>query len=93
MTGARVVKAFNAIGANSLRDLGKPRGAAGRIALPVCGDDDAAKAVATELVDEVGFDTVDAGMLAAGRRFQLGMDTSCKDLGAEELRSRLAALK
>ena len=93
MTGARVVKAFNAIGANSLRDLGKPRGAAGRIALPVCGDDDAAKAVVTELVDEVGFDTVDAGMLAAGRRFQLGMDTSCKDLGAEELRSRLAALK
>ncbi len=93
MKGARVVKAFNAIGAQSLRDLGKLRGSVGRIALPICGDDEAAKAVTSELVDEVGFDTVDAGMLAAGRKFQLGMETSCKDLEAAELRARLAAVR
>ena len=38
--------------------------------LPICGDDEGAKAAATQLVDETGFDAVDAGALAAGRKFR-----------------------
>ena len=40
-----VIKAFNNIHAQHLLELGQPKGAAGRIALPVAGDDDKAKAV------------------------------------------------
>src|SRR4051794_861313 len=59
--GRPVVKAFNNIYAQHLMDLGRPAGTAGRIALPVAGDDDAAKALVLRLVDELGFDGVDAG--------------------------------
>jgi predicted dinucleotide-binding enzyme len=38
-----VIKAFNSIYAKHLMDLGKNRGDAGRLALPVSGDDGAAK--------------------------------------------------
>ena len=41
-------------------ELGRPKGTAGRIALPVAGDDKAAKAIVLKLVDELGFDGVDA---------------------------------
>jgi predicted dinucleotide-binding enzyme len=51
-------------------DLGKPKGTPGRIALPVAGDDPAAKAVVMRLVDELGFDPVDAGPLSESWRQQ-----------------------
>ncbi len=56
-----VVKAFNNIYARHLLELGKPKGAAGRIALPVAGDDPRAKEVVIRLVEELGFDGLDAG--------------------------------
>src|SRR5580700_6381173 len=52
----QVVKAFNNIYAEHLLKLGKPKGTPGRIALPVAGDDPAAKAIIVKLVDELGFD-------------------------------------
>jgi hypothetical protein len=61
--GRPVVKAFNNIYAEHLLKLGKPAGAAGRIALPVAGDNSGAKAVVLRLIDELGFDGVDAGGL------------------------------
>jgi hypothetical protein len=57
--GHPVIKAFNNIYAQHLLENGKPAGAPGRIALPVAGDDAAAKKVVLELVDELGFDAVD----------------------------------
>ena len=60
--GRPVVKAFNNIFASHLLQLGRPAGAAGRIALPVAGDDPG-KAVVLQLVDELGFDAIDAGSL------------------------------
>ena len=39
-----MIKAFNNIYARHLLELGRPKGATGRIALPVSGDDEAAKA-------------------------------------------------
>src|SRR4030095_4664272 len=53
--GRSVVKAFNNIYAEHLYELGRPSGSPGRIALPVAGDDSAAKAVVLRLIDELGF--------------------------------------
>src|SRR3954463_16003834 len=61
--GRPVVKAFNNIHAQHLMERGRPAGTPGRIALPVAGDDPAAKAVVLRLIDELGFDGVDAGGL------------------------------
>jgi 8-hydroxy-5-deazaflavin:NADPH oxidoreductase len=65
-----VIKAFNNIYAEHLLKLGKPKGTPGRIALPVAGDDDRAKAIVLRLIDELGFDGVDAGSLDESWRQQ-----------------------
>ena len=67
---AKVVKAVNNIFFKHLATLGRPSGAPDRSALPIAGDDTEAKAAATELLDVLGFDAVDAGPLAEGWRFQ-----------------------
>ena len=68
--GHPVVKAFNNIHAQHLMERGQPAGTPGRIALPVAGDDPAAKAVVLRLIDELGFDGVDAGGLDESWRQQ-----------------------
>jgi len=65
-----VVKAFNNIHAEHLLKLGQPKGTPRRIALPVAGDDDAAKAIVLKLIDDLGFDGVDAGSLDESWRQQ-----------------------
>ncbi len=70
LAGATVVKAFNNIYAQHLLESGKPAGAPGRIALPVAGDDAAAKQTVMSLVDALGFDAVDAGSLDESWRQQ-----------------------
>jgi predicted dinucleotide-binding enzyme len=91
--GRPVVKAFNNIYAKHLQDLGKPAGAPGRIALPVAGDDPAAKAVVLRLIDEIGFDGVDAGTLDDSWRQQPGTPVYTTDLDAAGVRQALAAAK
>ena len=91
LNGARVVKAFNTISAPRLAHGGKAAGAPDRIALPVAGDDDAAKRVVAGLVDELGFDVVDAGTLDASWRQQPGTPVYLADLGASALRDTLSA--
>ncbi|MCX4765103.1 NAD(P)-binding domain-containing protein [Streptomyces sp. NBC_01275] len=59
--GHPVIKAFNGTYAQDILDRPRPAGAADRIALPVAGDDAVAKAKVRALIDEIGFDTVDAG--------------------------------
>lgn len=70
--GRPVIKAFNNIYWKHLLENGKPKGAAGRIALPVSGDDPHAKSTVLNLVEELGFDGVDAGTLASSWRQQPG---------------------
>ncbi|WP_329456693.1 NADPH-dependent F420 reductase [Streptomyces sp. NBC_01497] len=69
---AHVVKAFNNIFFKHLAVLARPAGAADRTALPIAGDDAEAKRHATELLSLLGYDTVDAGVLAEGRLFEPG---------------------
>lgn len=70
LPGARYVKAFNNILAHHLPRLARAAGTADRSALPIAGDDDQAKAEAVELIDALGYDTVDAGPLAGSWRFE-----------------------
>jgi hypothetical protein len=88
--GRPVIKAFNNIYARHLLELGRPKGAAGRIALPVSGDDEAAKAIVLKLVDELGFDGVDAGGLDESWRQQPGTPVYTKDFDAEGVRRSLS---
>jgi 8-hydroxy-5-deazaflavin:NADPH oxidoreductase len=92
LPGARVVKAFNAIYWETLRDLGRPSGDPHRIAIPISGNDEEAKRTVAALIDQIGFDAVDAGNLAeGGRKHQPGTPIYIAELGSGELRSRLAA--
>lgn len=88
--GRPVVKAFNNIRAQHLMDLGRPAGAPDRIALPVAGDDEGAKAVVMRLIDALGFDAIDAGGLDESWRQQPGTPVYSTDLNAEGVRRALA---
>jgi predicted dinucleotide-binding enzyme len=88
--GRPVIKAFNNIYADHLGDYGRPAGTPGRIALPVAGDDDAAKAVVMQLIDELGFDAVDAGSLDQSWRQQPGSPVYTADLDADGVRRALS---
>jgi 8-hydroxy-5-deazaflavin:NADPH oxidoreductase len=88
--GRPVVKAFNNIFARHLLERGQPRGAAGRIALPVAGDDRRAKDVVIRLLDELGFDGVDGGSLDESWRQQPGTPVYGSDLDAAGVRRALA---
>jgi len=88
--GRPVVKAFNNIYAQHLLERGKPRGAAGRIALPVAGDDKRAKEIVIKLLDELGFDGVDAGGLDDSWRQQPGSPVYGTDFDAEGVKEALA---
>ncbi|GBQ78587.1 hypothetical protein AA14337_1204 [Acetobacter malorum DSM 14337] len=88
--GRPVIKVFNNIYAQHLLENGKPHGAAGRIALPVSGDDAAAKKQVMALVDQLGFDSVDAGSLADSWRQQPGTPVYCGDFDAAGVRKALA---
>uniref|UniRef100_A0AAU2JIX3 NAD(P)-binding domain-containing protein n=1 Tax=Streptomyces sp. NBC_00049 TaxID=2903617 RepID=A0AAU2JIX3_9ACTN len=68
--GHRVIKAFNGTYAQDILDRHRPAGDPERIALPVAGDDEAAKKAVRALIDELGFDTVDAGGLDESWRQQ-----------------------
>lgn len=87
--GRPVIKAFNNIYAQHLRVGGKPAGAEGRIALPVAGEDPA-KLTVMQLVEELGFDAVDAGGLEESWRQQPGTPVYAADHDAEGVRRGLA---
>jgi predicted dinucleotide-binding enzyme len=90
---SKVVKAFNHIYAAQLTTDGRPPETKNRRALVIAGDDPAAKAVVTQLLDDFGFDTVDAGPLKEGWRIQRDTPGYGPRRNAEELRRDLAVAK
>ena len=90
---SKVVKAFNHIYASELTTHGQPAGSKNRRALVIAGDDQTAKNTVTHLLDEFGFDTVDAGPLKEGWRIQRDTPGYGPRRTAEELRKDLAAAK
>jgi predicted dinucleotide-binding enzyme len=88
--GFPVIKAFNNIVAPSLAARAAPQGSPDRIALSVAGDPEESRARVLRLVDELGFDPVDAGPLSESWRQQPGTPCYCKDLGAAAMKEALA---
>ncbi|MFF9507759.1 NADPH-dependent F420 reductase [Streptomyces sp. NPDC014724] len=89
--GHPVIKAFNGTYAQDILDNGRPKGSPGRQALPVAGDDAAAKQVVRDLIDELGFDTVDAGSLDESWHQQPGTPVYGHQGDAEAVTKALAA--
>ncbi len=88
LPGARLVRAFNTIGASIFaRQANRP---APRLAVPIAGDDAAAVAIAAGLVRDAGFDPVVVGMLADARRFQRGSPGYGQVVSAAELKQKLS---
>jgi predicted dinucleotide-binding enzyme len=90
---SRVVKAFNHIYAAELTTHGQPPGTRNRRALVIAGDDERAKSTVAHLIDQFGFDVVDAGPLAEGWRIQRDTPGYGPRRTADELRRDLAAAK
>ena len=90
---SRVVKGFNHIYAAELTTHGQKRGTPNRRALVIAGDDAAAKQTVTDLLDQFGFDTVDAGTAKDSWRIQPDTPGYGPRRNAEQLRADLAAAK
>jgi predicted dinucleotide-binding enzyme len=91
LPASNVVKAFNHIYAAELTTDGRPAGAKDRRALVIAGDDPGAKATVARLLDDLGFDVVDAGPLKEGWRIQRDTPGYGPRRTAAELRQDLAA--
>ena len=89
--GHPVIKAFNSISFRSLGDRGQPKGAPDRIAIPVAGDDAAAKEKVMQLVELLGFDAYDSGGVDDSWRQQPGQPCYVTDPTLPQLKERLAA--
>ena len=87
--GYPVIKAFNNIVASSLASKAVPSGDADRISLSVAGDDAEQKKIVMQLVDEIGFDPIDGGLLSESWRQQPGEPAYCQDLNKEKLNDAL----
>ena len=88
---SKVVKVFNAIFDSDINRDARPHGAPDRRALPVAADDATAKAYVIALLDELGFDAVDAGTLDESWRFERAKPAYCVPLDKAGLKAALAA--
>ncbi|MFF7973721.1 NAD(P)-binding domain-containing protein [Streptomyces sp. NPDC007905] len=89
--GHPVIKAFNGTYAQDILERPRPAGDPERMALPVAGDDEAAKRVVRDLIDELGFDTVDAGGIDDSWRQQPGTPVYGLRAGLEAVKNALTA--
>jgi hypothetical protein len=89
LPGARVVRAFNAVGAARMASAHQEPG---RIGMPIAGDDAEAVAVASGLIREIGFEPVLIGGLAMGKYLMPGTPLA-GERSAEEIRQIAAGLE
>jgi hypothetical protein len=92
---ARVVKAFNTMHWETLRDESRPtEPASERLVLFLAGDDPEAKAVVSDLVAVIGFTPVDTGSLTeGGRRQEPGSPIYNDPMRPAEARARLVEME
>jgi len=89
LPGARLVRAFNAIGAAAMGSAYKEPG---RIGMPIAGDDAEAIDVASGLIREIGYEPVVIGGLDRGRYLVPGTPLGGEH-SAQELREIAAGLE
>ncbi|MCV7228026.1 NADPH-dependent F420 reductase [Mycolicibacterium komossense] len=88
--GAPVYKVFNGIWWKHLLESGTPSGTPGRIALPIAGENGPGRVLIHEIVDQLGFEPVDAGPISESWRQQPGTPVYGKDFDAETTLKALA---
>jgi 8-hydroxy-5-deazaflavin:NADPH oxidoreductase len=86
LPGARVVRAFNAVGAAR---MGTAHQDPGQVGMPIAGDDAEAVAIASRLIRDIGYEPVVIGQLDKGRYLMPGTALA-GERSAEEIR-RIAA--
>jgi predicted dinucleotide-binding enzyme len=87
--GKPIIKAFNNLLAYTLENEGTPEGTSGRIAMAIAGNDVSQKQIIMDVVNQLGFDTVDSGSLSDSWRQQPGTPAYCTELTKEELTKAL----
>lgn len=91
LSGARVVKAFNTIYYERLRDNGRSDlPVEERETIFVAGDDEEAKRVVSGLIEDIGFAPLDTGTLAESRRQEPGSPIYNVPMRPESAREMLA---
>ena len=93
LKGARLVKAFNTIWFEHLKQQGDTNlPLEERRAIFIAGDDEEAKRAVARLIEEIGFAAVDTGSLGeGGRRQQVGTAVYNRELNAREAAEVLTA--
>lgn len=89
LPGARIVRAFNAIGAAS---MGAAHENPGKVGMPIASDDAEAVQIASRLIRDVGYEPVLVGGLAMGRYLMPGTPLAGEH-APEEIRKIAAGLK
>ena len=89
LPGARLVRAFNAVGAGR---MGSVHEEPGRVGMPIAGDDAKAIEIASRLIRDIGFEPVLVGGLAMGRHLMPGTPLAGEHSPAE-IRKIAATLK
>jgi 8-hydroxy-5-deazaflavin:NADPH oxidoreductase len=87
--GRPLIRAWDAQVQGTIQDKGKTKGEPGRLAIPVAGGDLEVKQIVMNLVEDTGFDPVDAGTIEESWRIQDGDPAYCTELTAEQLRQAL----
>lgn len=72
LSKSRVVKAFNHMGYHDLHDEPKLAGETGRKAIALAGDKEGDIKITSQIINNLGFDPVYIGKLAAGRKLEPG---------------------
>ena len=89
LPGARLVRAFNAIGASRMDEAHREPG---RVGMPIAADDAGAIAIASRLIRDIGYEPVPIGGLAMGRYLMPGTPLAGEHTAAE-IRRIAATLK
>jgi 8-hydroxy-5-deazaflavin:NADPH oxidoreductase len=88
LPGARIVRAFNSVGAAR---MGQAHQEPGRIGMPIAGDDEQAIEIASRLIREIGYEPVLIGGLDKGKYLMPGQPLS-GERSPEEVRKIAATL-
>jgi predicted dinucleotide-binding enzyme len=80
LPGARIVRAFNAVGAAR---MGAVHETPGRVGMPIAGDDQEAIRIASQLIRDIGFEPVLVGGLAMGKHLRPGTPLAGEHAPAE----------
>ena len=89
LPGARIVRAFNAIGYTR---IGRAHERPGEVGMPIAGDDPEAIELASRLIHDIGYEPVLIGGLAMGRYLMPGTPLAGEHT-PEEIRRILATLE